>query len=348
MSSLRLGRRAVGFGLLAAPLAAPFVATRTRAGSGEPLRIRLDWTPWGAHAAIHLASVKGWYRDAGLDVTVDDGNGTNQTVQIVGGGDDVDVGHAALSSMIIARGKGLNLKAIASYVRTSDIGVMIPVDSPIRAIKDLRGKRVGYTASSLETPFLGLFLKAGGLTRDDVELVNLDGATKLAAYLTGKLDGAFSSIPFFVPVVETQRKSRAIMLADAGLRMPSYGLFARDSDIKAKQAALTRFASVTDGAWAYVAAGHQEESVAAIHTARPNAKLNAAAMLGQVNSFISFFKTDATKDAPVGKMAPVDWTDAMKTLASADLIPKGLAATDCYSNDLFDSSLYARTVGTKA
>jgi NitT/TauT family transport system substrate-binding protein len=344
MSSLHLGRRSVAFGLLATP----FAGASARAQAAEPLRVRLDWTPWGAHAAVHLASVKGWYRDAGLDVTVDDGNGTNQTVQIVGGGDDVDIGHAALSSMIIARGKGLNLRGIASYVRTSDIGVMIPVDSDIHTIKDLRGKRIGYTASSLETPFLGQFLKPGGLTRDDVELINLDGAAKLAAYLTGKLDGAFSSIPFFVPVVQSQRASRAIMLADAGLRMPSYGLFARDSAIKAKAAAMTRFASVTDGAWAYIAAGHQDESVAAIQSARPNAKLNATAMRGQVDSFVSFFTTEATKGAPVGTMAPSDWIDALNTLAQAQLITNDLVATDCYTNDLFDPALYAKTTGSKA
>jgi NitT/TauT family transport system substrate-binding protein len=341
---LSIPRRSVAFGLLAAP----FIVTHARAQAAEPLRVRLDWTPWGAHAAIHLASVKGWYKDAGLDVTVDDGNGTNQTVQIVGGGDDVDVGHAALSSMMIARGKGLTLRAIASYVRTSDIGVMVPTDSAILGIKDLHGKRIGYTASSLETPFLGEFLKAGGLTRDDVELVNLDGAAKLAAYLTGKLDGAFSSIPFFVPVVEPQRASRGIMLAEAGLRIPSYGLFARDSVIPGKKAALTRFVSVTDGAWAYVAAGHQQEAVAAIQTARPNAKLNAAAMLGQVNSFVSFFPTQATKGAPVGTMAPSDWVEALHTLQQAQLITKDLVVTDCYSNDLFDPAIYSKTVGTKA
>jgi NitT/TauT family transport system substrate-binding protein len=342
MPSLLLRRRSVALGLLASP----FVLRH--ASAAEPLRVRLDWTPWGAHAAIHLASVRGWYRDAALDVTVDDGNGTNQTVQIVGGGDDVDVGHAALSSVIIAHGKGLTIRGIANYVRTSDIGVMIPVDSDIHSIKDLRGKKIGYTASSLETPFLGQFLKAGGLTRADLELVNLDGATKLATYLSGAIDGAFSSIPFFVPVVKPQRPSRSIMLGDAGLRMPSYGLFARDSTITAKKSALTRFASVTDGAWAYIAAGHQQESVAAIQTARPNAKLNATAMLGQVNSFISFFPTEATKGAPVGTMAPVDWTEAMTTLAEAQLIPKDLAATDCYTNDLFDAALYTKVTGTKA
>src|ERR1700722_15647592 len=162
---------------------------------------------------------------------------------------------------------------------------MVPLDSGIHAIKDLRNKRIGYTASSLETPFLGEFLKAGGPTRDDLELINLDGAAKLAAYLSGKLDGGFSSIPFFVPVVQPQRASRGIMLADAGVRIPSYGLFARDSTIPAKKAAMTRFVSVTNGAWAYIAAGHQDEGVAAIHGARPNAKLRPDLMLGQVNSF---------------------------------------------------------------
>ncbi|HBK04406.1 MAG TPA: hypothetical protein DDZ81_00940 [Acetobacteraceae bacterium] len=344
MTPALLRRRSVTAGLLAAP----FVISRTRAQGAEKLRVRLDWTPWGAHAAIHLAAVKGWYRDAGLDVTVDDGNGTNQTVQIVGGGDDVDVGHAALSSVIIARAKGLTIRGVASYVRSSDIGLMIPIDSDIHGIKDLRGKKIGHTASSLETPFLGEFLKAGGLTRADVELVNLDGAAKLAAYLSGTLDGAFSSIPFFVPVVAPQRPSRSIMLADAGLRMPSYGLFARDSTIAAKKSALTRFVSVTDGAWAYVAAGHQNEGVSAIQTARPNAKLSGSGMLGQVNSFISFFPSDATKDAPDGMMASADWTEALATLARAQLVPKALAANDCYTNDLFDAALYARTAGTKA
>lgn len=342
MSSLRLGRRSVALGLLAAP----FISLSAKAA--DPLRVRLDWTPWGAHAAIHLASVKGWYRDAGLDVTVDDGNGTNQTVQIVGGGDDVDIGHAALSSVIIARGKGLTIRGIASYVRNSDIGVMVPLDSAIHTIKDLRGKRVGYTASSLETPFLAQFLKAGGLTRDDVELVNLDGAAKLAAYMTDKVDGAFSSIPFFVPVVQPQRASRGIMLSDAGLHMPSYGLFTRDSSIPAKKAAMTRFVSITNGAWAYIAAGHQDEGVAAIQSARPNAKLNAIAMRGQVDSFISFFTTPATKGAPIGTMAPADWIEALSTLSQAQLVSKDLAPTDCYTNDLFDQSLYAKTIGTKA
>lgn len=344
MSGPRIQRRALVLG----SLVAPFILRTARAETATPLRVRLDWTPWGAHAAIHLANVKGWYKAAGLNVSIADGNGSNQTVQIVGGGSEVDVGHAALSSMMIARDKGFDLRAIANYCRNSDIGVMVPDDSPIHRIADLKGKKIGHTASSLETPFLPDFLKAGGLTMSDVDMVNLDGAAKLAAYLDGKLDGAFSSIPFFVPAVQPKRPSRAILLASAGIDIPSYGLFARDSTIAAKQAALTRFVSITDGAWAYIRAGHQEEAVKAIQADRPNARLSGPVMLGQVNSFMTFFTTPATKGAPIGTMAPSDWTTALAQMEKAKLISQDRKATDYYTNALFDQALYNQTAGTKA
>ncbi|CFP49924.1 ABC transporter ATP-binding protein [Bordetella pertussis] len=88
-------RRAMGgIALLAA-------AGTAGAQAPEPLRVRLDWTPWGVQAAFHLAQQKGWYKQAGLDVTLEDSNGSVTTVQIVGGSDRFDLGHAALASMMI-------------------------------------------------------------------------------------------------------------------------------------------------------------------------------------------------------------------------------------------------------
>jgi len=40
----------------------------------DKLAVRLDWTPWGIHAAIHLAAEKGWFKQNGIDATVEDGN----------------------------------------------------------------------------------------------------------------------------------------------------------------------------------------------------------------------------------------------------------------------------------
>ncbi|MGH7152672.1 MAG: ABC transporter substrate-binding protein [Acetobacteraceae bacterium] len=321
------------------------VATTAGAETPQKLRIRLDWTPWGNQAGIHLANVKGWYRDAGLDVTIDDGNGSTGTVQIVGTGDDYDVGFAALSSMMVARSKGLKLRAIACYARNSDIGLMVPDDSGISKVSDLKGKKLAYTASSLETPFLATFLKAGGLTRSDCELINMNGSAKLAAYLDKRVDGAFSSIPFFVPAVSQTRPSHGIRFSDAGLYIPSYGLFARQSVIDKRADPLTRFVSATNGAWAYIVAGHQAAGVAAIRTDRPEAKLSTKVMAGQVASFITFFPTEATKGKPVGTMAEADWARATEAMKSVDLISADLKPADFYTNALFDPALYRRIAG---
>ena len=319
---------------------------RARAAAPTPLTVRLDWTPWASEAGIHLASVKGWFRDAGLDVAVTDGNGSTQTVQIVGGGGDVDIGFAALSSLMIARDKGLTVKAIACYARNSDIGLMVPADSGITKVADLRGKRLAHTASSLETPFLDVYLASGGLTRSDVTLVNLDGAAKLGAYLSGKVDCAFSSIPFFVPAVEKERPSRGLSFAEAGLHLPSFGLLARDETVAAKHDALVRFASIVDAAWAYIVAGHQDEGVDAILSERPNAKLSRTVMRGQIDSFITFMPTPAAATLPVGQMAAADWAEAIAIMEKVKLLKPGSKPADYMTDAMFDPALYHKLVAS--
>lgn len=310
----------------------------------EKISIRLDWTPWGDQAAFHLAQAKGWFRDAGLDVDIQDGNGSVTTVQIVGNG-QFDVGYAALSAMIVAREKGLPVRAIATYARKSDIGLMVPVDSNINSPKDLAGKKIGYTAGSLESPFVDLFLAAGGLTRDQVQLTNLDGSAKIGTYLAGRLDGAFSSIPFFLPPVAETRKSKGLLLADYGLQFPSFGLFATESKIAERQAALTRFVSVVSGAWAYIIKGHEDEAVQAMIADRPQAKINPTVLRGQIVAFETFFATPASQGKPVGYQAAADWDQAMATLLKVHQVKAEDKATDFYTNELFDAAIYKRVSG---
>jgi NitT/TauT family transport system substrate-binding protein len=336
MSVVSITRRALTAGLIAAP----FIGKFAQAASMTPITLDLDWTPWGAHAAFHLAHAKGWYQSAGLDVKINDGNGSNQTIEIVGNNRDVDFGHAALSSMMVAGSKGLPLIATACYARRSDIGVIVPVNSGITAIKELRGKRIGYTAASLESLFIGDFLRAGGLSRTDVTLINLNGGAKLAAYLSGQLDGAFDSIPFLVPAVAAKRASRGIPLSDAGLQLPSYGLFANKENIAKKKAAYTQFVSVSNGAWAYIMNSHEEQGAAAIRHARPHASLSDTVILDQVKSFITFFQTSASASLPIGVMAPADWNASVSTMQKASLLNKQLAAANYYTNSLFSLPSY--------
>ena len=71
----------------------------------------------------------------------------------------------------------------------------------------------------------------------------------------GRADAAFSTIPFFLPVVSQTRPSNAVRFADFGLNMPSFGLFANESKLAQRRDAIARFASVSARAWEYIYAG---------------------------------------------------------------------------------------------
>ena len=84
------------------------------ATAADKLAIRLDWITHPPHAAIFLAMERGWFKAADLDVSVEDGNGSSTTVQIVGGGGNFDLGHADLGPVAIARAKGFPIISLAA------------------------------------------------------------------------------------------------------------------------------------------------------------------------------------------------------------------------------------------
>jgi NitT/TauT family transport system substrate-binding protein len=127
----------------------------------DKLTVMTDWAAHGMHAGLFLAQEKGWYKEAGLNVDLQDGKGSQRTIELVGTG-NVDVGFAQLSIMAVARSQGVPVKAIAVFIRNNDNGVMFAADSDIKTLKDLEGKTVAYTAGSGDGSFVPLFLKRRG------------------------------------------------------------------------------------------------------------------------------------------------------------------------------------------
>jgi NitT/TauT family transport system substrate-binding protein len=324
--------RSLGFAvalLALAPLAAR---------AEDKLSLRIDWTPHGMHSPFFLAIEKGWFKKAGLDVTVEDGNGSVIAVQLVGAG-QFDVGHAALASMAIGREKGLPVISIAGFIRKSDMGVLVPVDSGWKTAKDLEGKKVAYTAGSLEGPFIGAFF---GGSRSKVDLMNVDAATKIGTFLSGTADAVISTVPYVLPIVEEKRKATGILFADSGLDLPGFGLFTTQAKLKEKGPQLKKFTSVVVGTWTYILDGHEDEAVQAELKARPNAPINAKILRGQIEAYKPYFVTDATKDKPIGVQAEQDWTSTIKAMEAAEVVKKGSKPSDYFTNDYIDPGYLAQ------
>lgn len=319
-------------------LVLPFAPAQSLAD--DKLSLRLDWIPNGSHAPFFLAEQKGWFRKAGLDVTIEDGTGSVVTIQLVGAG-QFDVGHANLSALAIARGKGLPVISIAGFVRKSDMGVLVPAGSGWRTPKDLEGRKVAFTAGSLEGPFIDTFF---GASRGKVELLSVDAAAKVSTYVSGSADAVVSSVPYVLPLVAAKRPSDGILFADSGLDLPGFGLFTTASTLAAKREAIKKLTNVITSAWGYVRDGHVDEAVDAIMKSRPQLSLNAAVLKNQVEQFEGYFYTEATRGRPFGVQSDVDWDRTIKVMENAGVLPRGSKPSDYFTNDLIDPAYFQTIV----
>src|SRR5882757_7141385 len=131
----------------------------------EKVSILLDYAyPEGIHASLHLATEKGWYKEAGLDVEIRDGKGSIVTVQQIAAG-QADIGLSQLPSMASAISNGLPVVSIMAFSRTGDNGLVVARDSGINKLSDFKGKKLVSIAGGAVGPFIEPFMKAGGLSK---------------------------------------------------------------------------------------------------------------------------------------------------------------------------------------
>ena len=173
----------------------------------EKLSVRLDFLPYGAHAPFYLAQEKGWFKENGVDPTIEDGTGTTTTVQLVGAG-KYDLGYAGFVSAVVAREKGVPVKAVAGVLRKSDLGIVVDEKGSIFKPKDLEGKKIYFSPASVETLFMDSYFKAAGVDKSKVDLTSIDISAKVSTYLGGGGDGMFVPVPIYTIRKNIPRLSR--------------------------------------------------------------------------------------------------------------------------------------------
>jgi NitT/TauT family transport system substrate-binding protein len=304
------------------------------ASAQDKLSVRLDFSPWGVQAAMHLAQNHGWFKQAGLDVDIQDGRGSGNTIQLVNAG-QADVGQVQVGLVGSARAKGATIKSIATFQHRTDLCILVDKDSPMSRAADLRGKTVVVFAASPWAPFIDVYLKSGGLTRDDVKVDVVDAAALFGTYIAKRADGMMSTTGSALPIAEASRPSKCLLASDAGIAFGSYGLVAREDTIATKGAALRRLIQVEQRAWAQLQK-NPEDGVRAILAERPDAKLDPVVLLNQIKLTLDYFDTPATQGKPIGWQAQQDWEAALKSMQAAGVINAGWNVNDYYTNALIE------------
>lgn len=299
----------------------------------DKLSVRLDLTPWGIHAAMHLAQEKQWFAQEGLSVDVQDGTGTIAALQMVAVG-HVDVGQVQLGNMAIAKEEGLDLISIAGWARRGDLAVMLDKDNPANSAKDLKGAHLVSFATSPWVPFIQPYLEFTGNADNRVTMVA--PTAMVTTFASGNADGFMSLAPFGIPLTEKSRPAKALLLSEAGIEFPSYGLVVTPRLLEEKPAALKKLVQVQQRAWDYIYDGHIDEAVAAIVSQRPGIKLDTDVLKSQIEMYRPFFESASEAGLPFGVQSSADWAAALQSMVEATALKQPLSPDTYFTNALFD------------
>jgi NitT/TauT family transport system substrate-binding protein len=138
--------------LMAAAATAALLAG-TAAASAEAVTLQLKWVAQAQFAGYYVAQAQGFYKEAGLDVTIKPGGPDIAPPQIIaGGGADVIIDW--MPSALASREKGVPLVNIAQPFKRSGMMLTCRKDTGITKPEDFKGKTLGVWFFGNEYPFL--------------------------------------------------------------------------------------------------------------------------------------------------------------------------------------------------
>ncbi len=137
------------------------------AQAGEPVSIQLIWKHQFEFAAFYAAQEQGYYRAAGLDVTIREGGpGIDAVKEVLEGRADFGVGTSAL---VVDRYQGKPVVVLATLMQHSPIGLLARRSQDVNSVHDLAGKPVAVDPHSRDE--IEAFLRASGIPADRIKLI---------------------------------------------------------------------------------------------------------------------------------------------------------------------------------
>jgi NitT/TauT family transport system substrate-binding protein len=219
------------------------------AGSGE-VSLTLNWIPYGEHAPFYYGLQEGFFRDEGIDLTIRPGAGSSRTVEQVAAG-KTTIGWADTPPLLLGASAGMPIKSIGVFMQNGPSSIEYFSKQGIESPEDLKGKTVaGTPGDAMYASFPG-WLEANGLSQDDVKVVNVDPAGKLAALMEGKADAIMGFFHDQGPTIENETGDEvdALMYSDWGMNLLGTGLIVHEKTIDESPEMLEGFVRATVKSW---------------------------------------------------------------------------------------------------
>ena len=232
-------------------LLSAFVGTAAATASAETsIRFSNDWKWEGPNAPVLLALDRGWYTEAGLDVSVDTGQGSREALPRVASG-TWQMGSADINSLIKFRDQNpdIPLMAIMTIYNAPPFAIIGRKSLGVMAPKDLEGKILGAPAPDGAYAQWKAFVKANGIDASKVTIENVGFPVREPMLAAGKVDAitgySFSSFINLKAKGVGEEDISLILMREHGLDLYGNVIIVNPDFAKANPEAVKAFVAVT-------------------------------------------------------------------------------------------------------
>jgi len=157
-------------------------------GAPDGATVILDFTPNAVHSGIYSALRRGYYRDAGIELTVRRPGESTDAPKLLEAS-RADFAILDIHDLGIARERGLDVVGVASIVQRPLASLIARGDGPVRRPRDLEGRTVGVTGLPSDEAVVDSVVAADGGDPAEVKRVTI-GFNAVSTLAAGRVDAA--------------------------------------------------------------------------------------------------------------------------------------------------------------
>lgn len=310
--------------------------------SKEKVRVVLQWVAQAQFAGYYAAKEKGFYDEACLDVTIQEG-GVNIVPQQVLSAGNAEFAVSHVTKTMVTREQGSDLVNIGQTFQRGAYLQVAWADSGIKTLADLKGKRVGSWGYGNELTLFAALKGAGIDPKKDVKIIQQP--FDMSLLLKREVDAAQAkTFNEYAQLLETTNPKTgklyqpsdfvAINLQDAGYQVLEDGIYAKESwlENKKNQETAVKFLEATYKGW-----GHCRDELAdcvdiVLKNGSSLGKGHQTWMLNEVNKLIW------PAEKGVGMMDKAAWDQTIDIAVNAGLLKKR-PSSGAYRTDLTEQAL---------
>ncbi len=318
-----------------AALAAGLMLTLSPAAAQEKIKFTLDWKLQGIHAWYYWAADKGYFKAEGLDVTIDQGEGSAATVtRIMSGAYDAGFGDMnAVIQNAAARPEAAPVMVYMIYSK-APFALLVKADSPIKKVSDIAGKKLGSPAGGAAIKLFPMLAKKNNLDASKVEVVNMAPNLQEQMLIRGDVDisALFTATSYMNLVAIKQdpdKDFRWIYYSDGGLDLYSNGIMVSQKLAKEKPEAVKGLVRAINKAMKDCLA-NPDAAIELLAKQEPllNKEIEKRRLVYVAKTLIA---TPEATELGVGDMKDTRMSDAIATIKDAYELPKAPSVASVFS-----------------